>query len=197
MNAKTKLGFLFLILSLLTVPPAMASKQKTYSKKSEYHKVFKDWTQKQEVYQREDFYASMTWAATLLSPEFLTAQNNEIARIYRQTDAEKTKSSDERIAKFANATVFFVSFYGYDYRTSNLAKKDSIWKLRLEVDGKRYDPVKFESMSKPTPIDGQLFPYINPWSYHYYVYFPNVALNGARQIKLTIDGPFSHGSLAW
>lgn len=187
----------FLSLSFLILLFSFTANTAFASTKSEYKKSLKAWTQKQEVYQREDFYASMTWAATLLSPEFLSAQNDEIARIYRQTDDERSQTSAQRMNKFANATVFFVSFYGYDYKTANLAKKDSIWKLRLEVDGERFEPVRFESMSKPTPFDSQLFPYINPWSYHYYVYFPNVTRANSRQIKLTIDGPFSHGVLAW
>jgi hypothetical protein len=165
--------------------------------KKEYRKALKTWSRSDELYQRQDFYASMKWDVTYFSPDFFAAQVDEVARIYDSSPAENAKYGNDQHAKFGGFTIFFVSFYGYDYKNSDLAKKNSVWTLRMEVGGERYDPVKFESVNKPTPLDRQLYPYINTWARHYFVYFPKISVLNPGDLKLKINGPYSQGSLSW
>jgi hypothetical protein len=165
--------------------------------KSAYKKVVKTWTHEDELYQRDDFYASMKWHVTYLSSEFQAGQNEFVAAVYDYSPAEKAKFVRERQNRFGGYTAFFVSFYGYDYKTADLAAKDSIWRLRLDAGGREVAPVKFEEIKKPTPFDAQLYPYINTWSRHYFVFFPRTSGLVPGEVKLKINGPNSRGELAW
>lgn len=189
--------FSYISLLLLLVFFVATAHAYPQTKKKAYRKAFKNVTRYDEIYQREDFYASLTWYATHLSDEFLAAQIEEVARIYDWSPSEKEKYADEQRAKFSNYTVFFVSFYAYDYKTSDLSKKDSVWSLKLETGGQRYEPVKFEAVSRPTPLDIQLYPYINPWSRHYLVYYPKFSSAPKGDLMLRVSGPYAQGSLAW
>lgn len=139
----------------------------------------------------------MTWHVTYLSPEFLAAQIEEVARIYDWSPSEKEKYAVAQQGKFSNYTVFFVSFYAYDYKTSDLSATDPIWSLKLEVGGQRYEPVKFESVRRPTPLDAQLYPYINPWSRHYFVFYPKFTGDERGSLTLKVNGPHAQDALSW
>lgn len=167
------------------------------SPKKSYKKALKAWTHEDELYQREDFYASMKWTVTYLSPEFMAAQADMVSDIYDHSPTEKARYVRQQRDRFGGYEAFFVSFYGYDYKTADLAKKDSIWRLRLEENGREVAPSKFEEIRKPTPFDIQLYPYINTWSRHYFVYFPKAAGLRPGETKLKINGPYSRGELAW
>lgn len=167
------------------------------SLKKVYQKALKTWTRDDELYQRDDFYASMKWHATYLSSEFQAVQNEFVVDVYGYSPTERAKFVRERQNRFGGYVAFFVSFYGYDYKTADLAAKDSIWRLRLDAGGREVAPAKFEEIKKPTPFDMQIYPYINTWSRHYFVYFPKTSGLVSGEIKLKINGPNSRGELAW
>lgn len=184
-----------LCLTVFNIGTALASvAHYPHVRKSVYRKAFKKWTKSDELYQREDFYASMAWHVTYLSPGFLSTLVDEVARIYDYSPAETDKYRREVMQKFGDNSVFFVSFYGYDYKASDISKKDSVWKLRLETADSRDEPEKIELIKKPDPLLTQLYNYIRPWARHYYVYFPQV---DAPTVKLKVNGPHSQGELTW
>lgn len=185
--------FMAVVLVGATLTPAWASQ----TTKRDYKKALKTWTRDDELFQRPDFYASMKWSVTYLSPSFVRAQNDELARIYNRLPSEKDAALRGAQSRYGGYEAFFVSFYGYDYKTADLAKKDSIWLLRLEVNGRRYEPVKIEPLSKPTPIDIDLYPYINTWARYYTVYFPKVSGIRSGDVTLHIHGPDAEGALSW
>lgn len=193
-----RISLVVLAMALLIFNAAPAfSDSSPHASRHDYKKALKRWTRADELYQREDFYASLSWHATYLSAEFVSAQANEIGRIYDHTSYDERRIEREMFDRFAGQTVFFVSFYGYDYKSGDLADKEPQWILRLEVDGQRYAPVKIEPVKKPTPLDKQLFPFINTWSRHYYVYFTGFASVKSEDVHLRINGPYSNGHLNW
>lgn len=197
MFARSQFIRLFISVFLLLIFSVSVAEAYPQAKKKSYRKAFKSVTRHDEVYQREDFYASMTWHASHLSSDFLAAQVEEVARIYDWSPSEKEKYASTQQTKFSNYTVFFVSFYAYDYKTSDLSDNDSIWSLKLEVGGQRYEPVKFEAVSRPTPLDIQLYPYINSWSRHYFVFYPKFTSDERGDLILKISGPHAQDSLSW
>ena len=166
-------------------------------KKYPYNKEFKRWTREEQLYQRPDFYASITWTVTFLSPKFIEALGDEIARIYDHSAREKSEYHRENLAKFDELTPFFVSFYAYDRNTMDLTQKYPSWKVRLVVNGRRYDAVRVEKIAKPDVLTVTLFPYVKAWANHYYLYFPKVDLTGTTQFELSVDGPYAKGRLSW
>ena len=185
------------IISVLLITFIFSFSATAKSPRKIYKKAIKTWTHSDELYQRDDFYASMIWHVTYLSLKFLSAQTGEISAIYEYSESERARYVREQQNRFGGYDVFFVSFYGYDYKTADLGNKDSIWQLRLEAGSRRVAPVKFEELKKPTPLDIQLYPYINTWSHHYFVYFPKTSGLGTGELKLKINGPYSNGEFVW
>lgn len=167
--------------------------------KVSYHKVLHQWTKDHAVYQREDFYASLVWAATLQSPEFLRAKSQEIAKIYDDDFSKEQEVLKEQNREFGDKITFFLSVYVYDYKVADLINPKNGWKLQAEILGKRYEPDKIKYLSKLSPLEKRLFPYSNIWSKHYMVYFPKpdgFNANGMR-VKLHLRGPDSQDVLVW
>lgn len=181
------IGFFLIILSLSPFVHA----------KNPYKKAIKKWTRDNEVYQREDFYASLKWFATLQSDDFIVAKAQEMAKIYEhdagQTQIYLKKEMDQHHPYLS----FFVSFYGYDYNNSDISNEKAGWKLHVEVNGERYEPTKIVRIDKLKPLHQRLYPYSNIWSRHFFVYFPKPAGADASQVKLLVNGPFGNDELIW
>lgn len=182
------------------------------STKSDYRRAFKKHTRSDELYQNVGLYASISWYATVLSPEFARAQAGEAARIYHYTPKEQEDFYRAELSKSSGQLRLFLSFYAFDRKSSDITKKGNPWQLKLVKNGQEYQPVKIEKVDKPTQLEKWFFPYINIWSVHYYITFP-VALgdcitsdiscntsyiyNNTSPLSLEVRGPFGHGTLVW
>lgn len=165
---------------------------------SQYKKTYKTWTRSDEVYQREDFHASFKWHATRLSPEFIQSWAEEYAHIYDLNQDQQVAYSQDLDNKYSGQNVFFVVFYSYNNRESDLAKKDSIWQLSLKSQSEKLSPVKIEKLSKPNSFDKRIFKDLDTWSTGYFVYFPKFqSETQGYPITLSIHGPTGHGDLSW
>lgn len=168
----------------------------SFAKRVSYKKALKQHTESQEIYQREDFHASLSWHATWLKPAFLEAMSYEHAKIYNLNSNERITYLKDLQREYADFDVFFVSFYSYDRKESDLASLRTVWKLRLEGEGDQYySPAKFEKVAKPNTYLKRMFPYINTWSNHYYVFFPKSGFG--KSAKLSVRGPTGKGHLTW
>lgn len=182
------LAFVF---CLVPVPDSQAEK-------FNYKRELKKWTRSDEVYQRDDFYASLSWSATYQGPRFVRAKVRKMAEIY-DDGAERTEHIlNAELNKFSRQAGFYVSFYAYNGHYADLSQKRNGWRLTLWVNGRRYEPDKFEKFTKVRPLYQELYPYSNQWSRHYYVYFPLPVsdLEGAA-FELRIRGPTGESSLRW
>ena len=168
----------------------------TGHKSSSYKKQLKNWTREDEVYQREDFHASFKWHATRLSDEFLEAWANEQAKIYDLDDEAKVRFLQNLQNEYANQDVFFVSFYSYSFRESDLSNPKAVWKLSLETADSILVPVQIQKLPKPTSYHSRIFKYIDTWSTCYFVTFPK-SQNGDQDFHLKINGPTGKGQLQW
>lgn len=182
--------FSFLVLCCLFIsPPA-------YARAPSYKKILKKYTRHNEVYQREDIYASISWHVTWQADEFLQAKVAKIAKIYRHDENEKESQRRSEQGKFGDFESFFVSFYSYDFKNADLSRSTENWQLTLSVDGEEFSPVRIEKVGTLSPLKQVLFPYSNLWARHYFVYFPKVASYG-KKIELRVDGPYGHSALTW
>jgi len=167
-----------------------------YAKKS-YKRVLKSWTRQKEVYGRDDFYACMKWFVTYQSNEFVNSKIDKVTGMYKYSDQKAGQFLQAEKEKYDGYYGFYISFYAYDYRYSDLSAKDSVWELQLEVDGKQMSPAKIKKISSLTPFYRSLYPYSNVWSRHYIVYFPKKTKISNPPLTLSINGPFGHSSLKW
>jgi len=182
-------GLLIILLAVLIFPTNLFAK-------SAYKKELQRWTRQEEVFQGPDFYASINWAATYQSPSFLKAKIEKMSKMFEYSPQKKIEVATEEQNKYGDYYSFFVSFYSYQYKYSDIFDKKSAWEIYLEVDGKRYKPVKHENLSRVTPLYQKLYPYSNIWSRHYYVYFPKTDSQDSP-LKLIVTGPQGKSELNW
>jgi hypothetical protein len=165
--------------------------------KNPYKKAVKKWTREHEVYQREDFYTSLKWFATLQSDDFIAAKAQEMAQIYEYDGSQHQAYLKKELDQHQPYLSFFVSFYGYDYNNSDISNEKSDWKIQVEVNGERYEPVKIVKIDKLKPLHQRLYPYANLWSRHFFIYFPKPAGADSSQVRLLMNGPFGNDELIW
>ncbi|MBF0104502.1 MAG: hypothetical protein HQM16_04150 [Deltaproteobacteria bacterium] len=185
-------GFVVLVLFLffLFIFPA------SLSAKNIYKKQLRASSRTKEVYQRDDLFASVRWHVTYQTPEFVQAKAEKMAKFYKYEGQKKQDLIQAERAKFDAYTAFYISFYAYDYKYADISNQDNHWKLYLEADGERFEPVKFERIEKVTPLYEVLYPYSNVWSRHYYVFFPKLNTD-SLPVKLIVTGPTGSSELKW
>lgn len=188
-----KIIFIFLLFSFFMTPGLAIAK----ANKKDYKNALKEWTREEEKYQREDFYASLKWYATFLSPSFIHAQVNELARIYDYSQEERRRAYLKMQDQHGDYTSFFISFYAYNFKAADLDAKNPLWVLKMRVNGQDYDPVRIDEVRKITPLQQVLYPYVATWSRHYYVYFPQIFDLEAKKVELQINGPNGESILRW
>jgi hypothetical protein len=164
--------------------------------------IGKAYEQKIEAYSAGDteysgFYNNFEYKATLKNTairEVLMAKRQS----YYQWDetklaAEKAKDQQE----LASITEVFCSFFTPDRNNDNLTDKKTIWKIYLDVGGRRYE-------GKPLKIRGNLaelqslYPYHTRWNTPYTFQFqvPTTAVE-TQASTLTITGPLGTRSVTF
>lgn len=170
--------------------------QNSYAK-NHYKSTLKEWTREEEVYGRDDFYASMKWIATFQSAAYLKSKINKLTTIYGYSGQDLQELISKEQTPCLDNYCFYVSFYAYDRKNGDLASKDGDWKLSLDVNGRKIKPTKIEKVSKITAYHRALFPYSNIWSRHYLISFPKTTKQDSTPVTLSIRGPFGKSQLEW
>ena len=200
---KTKFGrqvvfvgcFCFAVLPFgLASGPALAKSDR--HEKKQYEKTLWKWTRTSEVFQRDDFNASLKWYATPINEEIIAAQIRRVASVYQYDQPEYDNLSAKMTERFSHYTVYYVSFYSYEYRFEDLSKESNDWKIYLESNCNKTAPIKIEKINKVSQMDQMLFPYSNLWSHHYYIYFPKQS-ESTCPVKLSVFGPGGKDTLTW
>jgi hypothetical protein len=182
----------------LVVFVCLCSSTLVIAKSKSFKRYQKRWTRSDEVYQRADFYASIRWAATYMSDEFLRAKAKKLADIYHFDAQKEQELLDEEYKKYGDSHVFFLSFYAYDPKDSNLNRKNSIWDIKLKLNnGKILKPEHIKVIPRISPLHQAIYPQCNVWSKHYFIYFPKTASDSIKNLALEINGPFTHSELKW
>lgn len=134
------------------------------------------------------FYNTLDMEATLIRSEVAQAQLEQSALLYQWDEnkfAEEKKKFEARLSKESEV---FLSFYTPERKNDTLYKPDSIWKLFLDVDGKRYEGKATKIKLPLIEIEG-LYPYHNRFYTPYSVVFP-VPMRSieGKPVKLTVTG---------
>ncbi|MCP5464978.1 MAG: hypothetical protein H7A33_08145 [Deltaproteobacteria bacterium] len=161
-----------------------------------YKKSLKEHVRKDEAYGRPDFYASLSWQAVWLSPAMQAAQSDLVRKIYKHTPDKHANFTKTHLLNLQGHPVFFVSFYSYDPAESNLAHKNSVWKLSLQSQGRTWQPEHIQKVSKLDSLQHMLYPFADVWSKFFLVHFPK-NLDLSQPFTLRVDGPHGKSELKW
>ena len=141
------------------------------------------------------FYNTIDLEGTFINKSVSDAQVEQAAYLYQWDATRASEEAAKRQAKMATETEFFVSFYTPERRHDTLFKSDSIWKIFLDVDGRRYEGTAKKIKMELIAIEG-LYPYHNRFYTPYSVTFP-VATSQVegRPAVLTVTGAVGSASL--
>lgn len=172
--ALTSLCFLMFICLLLQIGCA-TKKIKTLGTKS-FDELIAQNTRQNQKY--DGFYNKFEAHATFLNSEVQTALLQKKSEVLNW-DAKQIQTERERLfQENSNQTKFSMSFFTPSVRLNDLHKKTSIWRVYLDVGGKRYDGKVMRRNGTFEDIQA-LFNYHTRWDIAYDVVF-SLPLSGVE-----------------
>lgn len=141
------------------------------------------------------FYNTIDMEATVINSKVAAAQLQQSVNLYQWDDkkvAEEKANFENRLSKESE---IFLSFFTPDRKNDDLFKNNTMWKIFLDVDGKRYEGKARKIKLQVVEIQG-LYPYHNRFYTPYSLTFP-VSMRSieGKPMKLTLTGPVGSGSL--
>lgn len=145
-------------------------------------------TKKEKVY--EGFSNILDVRATLLTNEIQMAQLDQKARNFQWSPEQYTTEKQKLQEILAKETQIFISFFVPERKHDDLHKKNSQWKIFLDMDGKRYEGLA-KRMKSILAETQSLYPHHTRWGTPYVLQFPvpTSAISAGKEIKLTMTGP--------
>ena len=155
---------------------------------SAYQNIINEYSDATERY--SGLYNTITMRSTILNSKVAHAQMDQSARLYLW---EKPKYDEENAnvdKKNKTETNVFVSFYTPERKHDNLDRSKTLWKVFLDVNGKRYEGKAARIKKLVTSEIQGLYSYHNTFSTAYIVTFP-VPMSDVEKSpsKLTVTGP--------
>ncbi len=134
-------------------------------------------------------YEQFEFKATLLNREISMAIHDRLKLYYDWGPEENERKKQERLQELENKTIIWLSFFTTDRKDDNLANANSIWKIYLVSDGKRYEGKAVKANLNFSEAQA-LFPYHSRWTTPYYLEFPvpTSEVENTR-LQLIITGP--------
>jgi hypothetical protein len=136
---------------------------------SNYEQIVHDKTQKIEIY--DGLYNKLTVQATWLDSLLTESTLSHNARLAQWTQQRYQEERSKKISKNAESTEFFVSLYTPERKHADLANNKTLWKVFLDVDGRRFEGKATKVKLLLSEIQAY-YPQHNRWSVPYYVTFP-------------------------
>ena len=186
---------MFLACSTAPTDPVGGTPLQSHAKDAptDYRSTIETWTRKDQGYL--DFAQSFQAAATLLSRAVTEQQVNLNAENLSWTPEQKQEARQKALYDLQGQTTFLLSLYTDKDEDNNLDKKDSIWNLILEVNGKRIYPESIKRVYENRAVLLQKYPHINVWSRNYIVKFPIPTDDASNGAKFTVTGPIGNAHL--
>lgn len=133
--------------------------------------------------------------ATILNTRVLSHQNDQLARTFLWEKEKYDQEIIEMNKSLAAESRFFVSIYTPDRKYNDLNKTKNLWKIFLDVNGRRFEgSAKKMKMLQPE-IQG-IYHYHTVFSTPYMVTFPIPMIEVQKHnAKMTFTGPIGSASL--
>lgn len=141
------------------------------------------------------FYNTLEMEGTVLNSAVSQAQLEQASMLYQWDEkkfADEKAKVEDRLSK---QTDFFLSFYTPERKNDDLSKPNTMWKVFLDVEGRRYEGKVTKIKLQLAEIEG-LYPYHNRFYSPYSVTFPVTmrSIEG-KPLKLTVTGAVGSGVL--
>ncbi len=160
---------------------------------SEYVQALEDYSAKKQVY--DGLYATIEFSATLLNSKVSRLQLDQYARIYQWSeDYYKTRQSEVETA-MSKQTDIHLGFFVPERKHDDLHKAKTLWRIFLDVGGKRYEG-KAEKIKTISADIQSLYPYHSRFYTPYRLTFPvPTSVAESADAKLTLTGPVGSTSV--
>ncbi len=134
-------------------------------------------------------YNTFELKATILNSQVREALIQRQAEYYQWDSGQLSTERDKSLQENSSEAAAFVSFSTPERKNDNLADRKSIWRIFLDVGGKRY----VGQVKKDRRLIAELqalYPFHTRWNTPYMFTFP-VAMSAieSEAIKLTVTGP--------
>ncbi|WP_080602429.1 hypothetical protein [Bdellovibrio bacteriovorus] len=189
----------FLALTTVTILSACATNYevtpsgRTLRTSDEYIEVLEDNSDKLRTY--SGFYNVLDVEGIQLNSKVAAAQLDQSMRLYQWTEEKYTEEKAKFEQRLSKQSEFFVTFFTPERKNDDLYKADTVWRIFLDVDGRRFEGKATRIKLPLAEIQG-LYPIHNRFSTPYTFTFPvpMISIEGKDQ-KLTITGPVGSGTL--
>lgn len=185
--------FLFLVASCThkVQPPTPSLK---LISETEYQTIIKNHSRQEQVY--SGLYNSIDVTAVIITSEVSNAQSDQMARVYIWDENKYTQEKVKADEKLKKESEIFVSFFTPDRKHDDLHKNKTLWKIFLDVDGKRLEG-KVTKVKLLTEEIQRIYPFHTRFSTPYTLTFPIAMkqIEKLKSIKLTITGPLGSSTL--
>lgn len=161
---------------------------------SEYSQIIKKNAHQEQVY--SGLYNAIDLTGISLNTEVSEAQVDQMARVYLWDENKYTQEKIKADEKMKKEAEFFVSFFTPDRKHDDLHKNKTLWKVFLDVDGKRHE-AKVTKIKLLTEELQSIYPFHNRFSTPYLIVFPIAMkqIENSSSIKLTITGPVGSSTI--
>lgn len=155
---------------------------------SDYYSVIKRNSRHRQIY--SGLYNSIDMTAAIINTDVSESQVDQMARMFIWDENKYTLEKAAADGKLQKEAEFFVSFFTPERKHDDLNKNKTLWKVFLDVNGKRYEG-KTTKIKLLTEEVQSLYPFHNRFSTAYSIVFPVPMKNieKSNSIKLTITGP--------
>ncbi len=176
---------LLLLICGCSSKPTVAPGVETISQ-GEYEKTIDQYTQRIEKYQ--GIINVLHFGATLINSKVAQAQLMQKARVY-QWDSQNFQIEMQKMnTDLDKSTQVFVSFYTPERKHDDLHKNQTLWKIFLDADGRRWEGKATKIKLLTNEVQG-LYPEHTRFATPYAITFPvAVKMIESKPIRLTLTG---------
>ena len=162
---------------------------------SEYEKRIKPFSKNIETYR--GLLNTLHMNAVLVNSQVIDSQVLQKARLYQWNSEQLNSERNKLLQDASQQTAVFVSLYTPDRKHDDLHKNKTLWKIFLDVQGRRFEG-KAEKMKLLTNEIQALYPEHTRFATPYIVRFPVSTSNiEGQNVKFTITGTVSSATVEW
>lgn len=134
-------------------------------------------------------YNTFELKATVLNSAVREALIRRQAAYYQWDASQQATEREKSLQQQSSETEFFLSFSTPERKNDNLADKKSIWRIFLDVGGRRYVGQVKKDRRLVAELQAQ-FPYHTRWNTPYSITVPvSTTAIETQPMKLTLTGP--------
>lgn len=153
---------------------------------SDYENKIDPYTQRIEKY--DGIVNVLHFSATLLNSKVSQAQLMQRARLYQWDSGMFNSEMGKMNAELDKSTQIFISFYTPERKHDDLNKNQTLWKIFLDADGRRWEG-KATKIKLLTNEIQTMYPDHTRFATPYTLTFPvSMKLIESKPIKLTLTG---------